>query len=102
MEKLEQLMAHHRVRPSLIAGLAPTMLATAALGFRLTLGEETTHALLRGLEKGMQDEHDEQLRLLNEKDLKMPELRQLLVHMRDSDPPHQTKDFENNSAYKAS
>jgi len=27
----------------------------------------------------MQDEHDEQLRILNEKDIKEPELRQLIV-----------------------
>jgi hypothetical protein len=33
----------------------------------------------------MQDEHDEQLRILNERELKEPELRKAIVNMRDKE-----------------
>lgn len=33
----------------------------------------------------MQDEHDEQLRILNERELKEPELRKAIINMRDKE-----------------
>ena len=56
----------------------------AGVSSNLVLGKENATILLNGIEKGMQDEHDEQLRMLNDKNLKEPELRKLLIEMRDS------------------
>ena len=50
---------------------------------RVSLGEEATKVVIGGTEKGMQDEHDEQLRILNDRGLQEGELRRLIVEMRD-------------------
>lgn len=80
--RLEDLMARERVRPSLF-GFAPTFLAAAAGTCGALMGEQSAKVVVSGLEKGMQDEHDEQLRVLNDRELQEPELRRLLIEMRD-------------------
>ena len=82
--KLEDMMARERVRPSLLGAACPTLLSLVAGGCGAVLGDATAKLAISGLEKGMQDEHDEQLRVLNDKDLQEPELRRLLIEMRDN------------------
>ena len=48
---------------------------------RLT-GKESV--FISGIGRGVQDEHDEQLRILNEEQISDPELRKQIVKMRDS------------------
>lgn len=81
--KLEAMMARERVRPSILQGPAPAALGALSVGCRLLLGAGPTNSLLWSLEKGMQDEHDEQLRILNEQGLQEPELRKVTIEMRD-------------------
>jgi len=72
-------MAQERVRPSLLTVAGPSLLSFATCTSKMVFGEEKTKLAVNGLEKGMQDEVDEQLRVLNDGDLKEPELRQLLI-----------------------
>ena len=76
-------MAQERVRPSLLAVAGPSLLSFVTCTSKVVLGEDRAKLAVSGLEKGMQDEHDEQLRVLNDRDLKEPELRRLLIEMRD-------------------
>jgi hypothetical protein len=59
-------MPEDRVRPSLVGTPASKILAGVAQGTRVVLGEEHLKILMTGIEKGMQDEHDDQLRNLND------------------------------------
>lgn len=83
VKRLEDLMARERVRPSLLAVAGPSILSIVTASCKVVLGEERAKLAVSGLEKGMQSEHDEQLRLLNDRNLKEPELRRLLIEMRD-------------------
>lgn len=82
--RLEDLMARERVRPSLLGVVCPTILSFITGGCGVLIGETQAKLTISGLEKGMQDEHDEQLRVLNESNLQEPELRRLLIDMRDN------------------
>ena len=73
-------MPHDRVRPSLLAIVGPSAIHAMACAASM-IGKET--ALIQGLEKGVQDEHDEQLRLLNAEQVSDAQLRQSSVEMRD-------------------
>ena len=47
------------------------------------LGKEKTDILLGAIERGIQTDVDEQLRILNENEIEDAELRKLLIKMRD-------------------
>lgn len=79
MKALGKLMPEERVRPSL---LEPT--ATQILGCLVssagTIGKpEDIDVIISAIEKGVQEEMDEQLRILNEKSIKDKELRSLII-----------------------
>ncbi len=49
------------------------------------LGEEKTQIMLYAFEKAIQDENDEQLRILNELGIEDKELRKMITGLRDKD-----------------
>ena len=84
-ENLENILAQmpeERARPSL---LTPTgsILANVVAGSSIVLGQEKTDLLVGAIEKGIQHDVDEQLRILNENEVDDAELRKLLIKIRD-------------------
>ncbi len=70
------------MRPSALTPLGGLFsLATSASS--LVLGKEYTNLLIYSAEKGIMDEIDEQLRIMNERGIQEEELRQKLIQMRD-------------------
>ena len=51
----------------------------------MLLGAAKTDVMLYAFNKAIQDENDEQLRIMNERKIDNKELRQLIVEMRDRD-----------------
>ena len=82
LSKILVQMPEQRVRPSI---LAPTssVLGHVVHGSSIVLGQEKTDVLLGAIEKGIQNDVDEQLRILNENEVENTELRKLLIKMRD-------------------
>ncbi len=65
-------MPEERIRPSLLSSAGPSLVTTA---FFFAKQANFEKALIQGLERGVQDENDEQLRMLNEKQITDPTLR---------------------------
>lgn len=80
---IEDTMPDHRARPSLLLPLG-SLFTTLAAGSTLLLGKERSELLLYSLEKGLQDENDEQLRILNEQSITEEGLRKHIREIRDS------------------
>eukprot|EP00347_Sterkiella_histriomuscorum_P020520 403337488 len=94
IDKIESDMPNSRARPSLLMPLGQAFSLLAA-GSSLFLGQKYTNVLLFSIEKGLQvfaqpyaqnflqDENDEQLRILNEKGIENHELRKQIIEIRD-------------------
>jgi len=81
VDTLGSSMRKERVRPSLLGlGISSVL---QGVGSCPLVTKETKDVLVAAFENGLQNEHDEQLRILNEKDIQEPELRQSVVQMRD-------------------
>ena len=77
-----------RARPSLLADLAPCAMSLINSINSVVLGEEMTKKIQAGIERGIQIENDEQIRILNEikvdkKDPEIAKLRKSILSMRD-------------------
>ena len=55
-----------RTRPSLFTPIAGPLLGCMGATVQSILGEQKAQVMLYGLEKAIQDENDEQLRILND------------------------------------
>ena len=77
------MMPKERARPSL---LEPTnfVLRTLVSCSSTFMGKEKTDVMIGGIEKGIQDDIDEQLRMLNDKQIEDKELRQMIIKIRDN------------------
>ena len=77
-------METDRVRPSVLSVMgAPAIFSCISSINTKILGEEKAKMVLAGIEKGVQNENDEQIRIFNEKNIDDPELRQQILKMRD-------------------
>ena len=75
-------MPEERARPSLLAP-AGSLLGNIVSGSSIILGQEKTDLLVGAIEKGIQHDVDEQLRILNENEVEDADLRKLLIKIRD-------------------
>ncbi|CDW88653.1 ubiquinone biosynthesis protein coq7 homolog [Stylonychia lemnae] len=82
IKEIESEMPYARTRPSILIPTAKVFGILSATASAL-LGTEKTNVLLYSIEKGIQDENDEQLRILNEQDIKDEELRKQIIQLRD-------------------
>jgi len=76
-------MPEERARPSLMGPAAGPLLAMIVSSCDKVGRREDLDAMVAALEKGFQDEMDEQLRILNEKGIKDKEMRSLIIKGRD-------------------
>lgn len=79
LKALGRLMPEERVRPSLLEPTAAQLLGclVSTVG---TVGQPgDVDVIISAIEKGVQEEMDEQLRILNEKSIKDKELRSLII-----------------------
>mmetsp|Transcript_10663 Transcript_10663/g.10778 ORF Transcript_10663/g.10778 Transcript_10663/m.10778 type:complete len:95 (+) Transcript_10663:561-845(+) len=60
------------------------MFGVFAAGSSTLLGKDYTSLLIYSMEKGIQDETDEHLRIMNERGIKEEEVRKALIQLRDS------------------
>ena len=75
-------MPEERARPSILTP-AGSILGHVVSSSSVVLGQEKTDLLLGAIEKGIQNDMDEQLRILNENEIEDAELRKLLIKIRD-------------------
>ena len=87
VQKLEEILPEKRVRPSLLTpfGKEFSLIATAST---MVLGRENAKYILCGMEKAIQEENDDQLRMFNDSEVKEEEIRKLIVEMRDDSYDH--------------
>ena len=76
-------MQENRARPSLLNAIAPTGLSILQTLNQTFLSEELNNRINSGIEKGVQIENDEQLRILNERKL-VGDLKKQVIQMRES------------------
>ena len=68
LDRVQEQMTQSNVRPSLVGALgAPTIFQCVSVINTTLFGEEKAKRVLSGIEKGIQNENDEQLRILNER-----------------------------------
>ena len=75
-------MPEERARPSLLTP-AGSILGNIVSGSSIILGQDKTDLLVGAIEKGIQHDVDEQLRILNENEVEDADLRKLLIKIRD-------------------
>ena len=84
LKDIEGQMEQQRVRPSLLSVLGtPAIFSCISSINTQILGEEKAKLVLAGIEKGVQNENDEQIRILNEKNIDDPVVRAQILKMRD-------------------
>ncbi|TNV76019.1 hypothetical protein FGO68_gene5374 [Halteria grandinella] len=79
---VEDQMPDRRVRPSLLTPVGDA-LGLAQSAATLLLGKQYANIVFQAAEKGIQDEIDEQLRILNERGIREDEVRKQIIEMRD-------------------
>ena len=83
LDRLSALMCAERARPSLLGPASGPVLGLLFCACDLVGREGDRETMVAAIEKGLQDEMDEQLRILNEKDIKDKDLRNLIIAVRD-------------------
>ena len=77
-------MGSERVRPSLLSIMgAPSIFSCISAVNTQLLGEEKAKMVLAAIEKGVQNENDEQIRIFNERNIDDPQIRKQILKMRD-------------------
>ena len=76
-------MPEERVRPSLLDFTTGPALSIISQLCESIGSEKEKNMLIRAVEQSLQDEMDEQLRILNEKGIKDRELRDMIISIRD-------------------
>lgn len=82
LKKLSTMMPEERSRPSILEP-SRALLGTILQCSSSVLSKDLNDLLVGGVEKGIQDEIDEQLRILNENNVEDKEVRKLIIKMRD-------------------
>ena len=76
LSDIESQMEDQRVRPSLLSVLGgPAIFSCISQINTSVLGEEKAKMVMAGIEKGVQNENDEQIRIFNERNIDDPEIR---------------------------
>jgi demethoxyubiquinone hydroxylase (CLK1/Coq7/Cat5 family) len=83
VEKFEHILPENKVRPSALTPLTHGLALAGAISSKV-LGEQTTYKVLKAIEDGIQEEHDNLLRKMNKYDVEDKPTRQLLVTTRDA------------------
>ena len=76
-------MPEERSRPSLMGPAAGPLLCVAVQAFDSVGTKKDRDILISAVEKGVQNEMDEQLRILNEKEIVDRSLRDMIIKVRD-------------------
>jgi len=82
LRQLAESLPNEKVRPSLLLPLSLVFSSVAGIASSV-VGKDLTNLAIYEFEKQIQDQIDEQLRILNENKIKHDDIRMLIVKMRD-------------------